>query len=176
MPGPDYHARTHLPGGTDPLPINLPWAWAWSTSNQTVDNPAEEAIWSNFDTNASQIFELDTSGTQSGIFIYDRGMFATFAKATTGTVGGTYVQVQPATSYPLFGVEFGDTLSFGPFAMDSTLIPGMAAGARQWHVAIGGAFGEPDDPWRAVYALARSGATNFTASGCSLVIVRIGDT
>ena len=30
MPGPNYHARTHLPGGTDPLPVagDLQWAYA----------------------------------------------------------------------------------------------------------------------------------------------------
>lgn len=176
MPGPPYHARTHLPGGSDPLEVNLPWAWAWSTSNQTIDNPAEEASFTNFDTNKPDLFELDTSGTQSGILIYGRGMVATFAKSTTGVTGGAYVQIQPATSYPLFGVEFGDTVGFGPFAMDSSLLPDLADGGRQWHVAIGGVFGEPEAPYRATYALARSGATNFDATGASLVIIRFGDT
>jgi hypothetical protein len=66
MTGPSYHARTHLPGGSDPLAISgvTNWAYSGSTSSKTfpaaVTTPFGGAS-NGFYTNAPTVFAQGTT-------------------------------------------------------------------------------------------------------------------
>lgn len=169
------HGRRHVRGGSDPIPFEWSWCLATRSTDQTIDSSAEEVAWTDFATNDSTVFELDTSGASSGVLVKMDGMYQTFAMVEAArdvtVTRQMYVQAQAQSVYPVFGVEFGSTHGV---ALDSSLIDG--SNLRLNHFAIGGMSPlSATDYERVIVAAVRIGGVNYTVTYASLAIFRIGN-
>lgn len=174
MTGPTYHARTHLPGGTDPLGDIYPWAYI-ATNNVTIASGASTVTnidfpEARFQTSDPGIFEygLDTFGrTVHTIRLRAGGTYKVFISAQyTGIAAGR----SPRVYYdpPLFN----GTFQFGnPEVLTNSSIQSEAS--FQEFV-----FGDtPTDaftfPAGGAVFVTNDAAGGFTAAGVSMFIQRL---
>lgn len=173
------HGLDHLPGGPDPVPINLPWITAYyDESAQSVTSAGSvELRLDMHQTFAPNTFELDTGSTAnpSGILIKERCLCAMFMfVAGTTTPKHVYLQTQPASSYPIFGAEDdpetsanGSPFLFNMERFDNTERTLSAVYLRKM-------FPTAADPYRAIIvANVSPGDADYSVTLSALTIVRI---
>jgi hypothetical protein len=153
------------------FPYGLKWATTGSLSAQTIDSDAEYAIFDPafFRTNDEEMFEEDPSN--DGIIVNTHGFYMISGMIETGsaaTARQTYTQAQPVSSYPLFGVEFGQ----GAYALDTSLIDDT--NVRQNHQGFGQLLVDDNGPYKVVLVAVRLGGVNYNTSRVGLVIVNLG--
>lgn len=189
MPGPQYHARTHLPGGTDPLPINLPMVFASSfgAGNQTVTTTAELKFAEVPQTNDQTTFAFDPADPY-GVVIMKTGWYAFYAvvNVTSSYLSvprSIYISCQPVGSGTgVFGNGLGEGAFFlgtgqgtvGDAGADATNSKGTLNYQAITSVYVPPVPDPPDNYGRATVVLQHSGSDYVVGNIAStLTIVRL---
>lgn len=188
MAGPEYHARTHLPGGTDPLAIQ--WSYITGTGGLGQSVTANDELeLDTVRTNDSATFGWDEVGDPDGLLIKRSGLYAAFATvqqqaSDVAVAREIYVGIvlQSLGALGSLGSPFGEAGSF--FAGVGQLQAGMAtvtaavAKASLSYMGIGHIPVSGSAYYRAAVILDHKG-TNFTlnaGAASALFIFRIADT
>jgi hypothetical protein len=146
----------------------LPYAFATTAGSQLIDTSSELMDVNGGHTNASDIFEV--SASKDGILISVAGFYEVrgWMETVSATQKFLYTQVQPDSSYPTFGTEWG--AQSGGFAFDLSLLHDTAT--RLVHIGVGPVTSPL--PMRAVLVHARP-SSNYTVTTAGLIVTRIGD-
>lgn len=186
MPDVDFHGWSHRPkalGGTDPVPINLPWARGVMDASQSVTATTELA-YTTVDTNDYTAFRWDDTDP-AGILILQKGLYACFTTVrypagSYATARQMYQTVQPLSSGVLggLGAEFGENdFSFGQGQSEASL-GGVTtiAKANLTHMGIQRILPDADDPMRLATILQHDGS-DYTVSGLDSAsyVVKLAD-
>ena len=161
-------------GGTDPIPIELPWARAHTGGQTQIVTATTELEWHEFSTNAQGFFSLDDSDP-SAILVHEPGLYHVTADvyynaADLSDIRAIYQSWGFLSAGVVFGNEMNPGIGTGQSASGISEVhatPAIVPKSRLSNLAIVSLLQSHDtlaaDPFRLVTVLQHSGS-NYTTS------------